>query len=83
MPLSLNSFIVYISDVYPVVARLLRVMEKFDGNSSMPNILKASRAVMEKRKKELENGSANVRIRCEHEYCIRHHHLYAYTDKLH
>jgi cytochrome P450 len=48
-----------LSDVYPVVARLLRVMEKFDGNSSMPNILKASRAVMEKRKKELENGSAN------------------------
>ena len=60
--LSLNSFLTYILDVYPIMARLLIVLEKLDRNSPMPNILKASRAVMEKRKKELENGSANVRL---------------------
>ena len=58
----------YFLDVYPVMARLMHVLEKlFDafGNSPIPNMIKASQAVVEKRKKELENGSANVRMRCE------------------
>ena len=67
MPLSANYFIMYILDVYPVMARLVHVIEKLiEGNSPLPAMLKASRAVIEKRKKELENGSAKVCIRCEH-----------------
>ena len=49
------------------MAHVARIIEKlFDEKSPLPGMVKASRAVIEKRKKELENGSANVRIRCEH-----------------
>ena len=49
------------------MAYIARIIEKLFGEKSpVPRMVKASRAVMEKRKKELENGSANVRIRCEH-----------------
>ena len=80
MLLSIYSSIMYFLDVYPVMALFMHVFEKlFDafGNSPIPNMLKASRAVIEKRKKELENGSANVRIICEHII------LFVYADKLH